>query len=200
VRSSQPKNKKEIEDIVYSIIEGKRKGGQLDESNLTLNDLKTIQDIFVEMLQAVFHPRINYAAAVAGATKTPAAPKSGTFTPPAVPKVTTEVRRTATEENRVVNGSDGDKKSEKPAPAVSESVAVSPKSTGTQPAVAPVNLDSEDDEAPLPDVPPLPRANAGSNDRVKNGTVTSENGKQQENKEQSADKDQPVESRDKKEK
>jgi len=34
--------------------------GQLDECGLTLRDLTNIKDIFIDMLQAVFHPRINY--------------------------------------------------------------------------------------------------------------------------------------------
>ncbi|MDX1995333.1 MAG: HDIG domain-containing protein [bacterium] len=65
VRSHQPKNRQEIEEIVQQVIEDRRKSGQLDESGITISDLKTIQNIFVEMLQAVFHPRINYSEAIA---------------------------------------------------------------------------------------------------------------------------------------
>ena len=64
VRAKQPKTKKDTEDTVLSVIEGKRKSGQLDESNLTLNDLNNITHIFIEMLQAIYHPRVDYNTAV----------------------------------------------------------------------------------------------------------------------------------------
>ncbi len=60
VRARKPNNKAEIAEIVDSIIDNRMRGGQLDESNLTLKDISITRDIFVEMLQAVFHPRINY--------------------------------------------------------------------------------------------------------------------------------------------
>lgn len=73
IRSMQPGSRQEIEDAVENIIEGKRREGQLDESGLTLNDVNMIQRIFVDMLKATFHPRINYNEAIAkvrGATDT----------------------------------------------------------------------------------------------------------------------------------
>jgi cyclic-di-AMP phosphodiesterase PgpH len=69
IRSMQPGSRAEIEKIVQDVIDGKRRAGQLDESGLTLNDLKVIHNIFVEMLQAVFHPRINYQQAIARVTR-----------------------------------------------------------------------------------------------------------------------------------
>ncbi len=60
VRARKPANKAEIVEIVDSIIDNRMRDGQLDESNLTLKDISITRDIFVEMLQAVFHPRINY--------------------------------------------------------------------------------------------------------------------------------------------
>lgn len=65
IRSRQPKTKSEIEEIVAQVIDSRRKSGQLDESGLRLDDLKAIQSIFIEMLQAIFHPRINYEEAIA---------------------------------------------------------------------------------------------------------------------------------------
>jgi len=38
---------------------------------LTLNDLRTIREIFVDILQGMFHPRINYREAVENNPKTP---------------------------------------------------------------------------------------------------------------------------------
>ena len=60
VRARKPANKTEIVEIVDTIIDNRIRDGQLDESNLTLKDISMTRDIFVEMLQAVFHPRINY--------------------------------------------------------------------------------------------------------------------------------------------
>ncbi|MCK6580151.1 MAG: HDIG domain-containing protein [Anaerolineae bacterium] len=60
VRARKPTNKQEIAEIVSGIFDQRMREGQLDEANLTLRDLDTARTIFVEMLQAVFHPRINY--------------------------------------------------------------------------------------------------------------------------------------------
>jgi putative nucleotidyltransferase with HDIG domain len=60
VRARRPANRQEIQDIVQGIIDTRTRDGQLDESGLTANDLKTVRGVFVDMLQAVFHPRINY--------------------------------------------------------------------------------------------------------------------------------------------
>ncbi|GEM_PF-60531 len=60
VRARKPSNKIEIADVINQIIDTRIHDGQLDESGLRLDDIKTIRTIFVEMLQAVFHPRINY--------------------------------------------------------------------------------------------------------------------------------------------
>ena len=60
VRSRKPTKKQDIADTIQQIFETKMRTGQLDESGLTLNDIKLIRKIFVDMLQAVFHPRISY--------------------------------------------------------------------------------------------------------------------------------------------
>ncbi len=60
VRARKPANKQEISTIIREIVESRIADGQLDESNLTLKDIEQIRTIFVEMLQGVFHPRINY--------------------------------------------------------------------------------------------------------------------------------------------
>lgn len=138
VRARQPKSKSEIEDMVREVIEARRKSGQLDESNLTLNDLKTIEKIFVEMLQAVFHPRINYAEAVARVRKPTPTPTS---TPPVeapkpVPKEPSVDKRTTTGEVPTV---------------------VTPKSTTSIPKVT-LPLADDDDDAPIPEVPRLKKA------------------------------------------
>jgi hypothetical protein len=60
VRARKPSNRQQIADIVEEIFDLRLRDRQLDDCNLTSRDLKTIRAIFIEMLQAVFHPRINY--------------------------------------------------------------------------------------------------------------------------------------------
>ncbi len=134
VRSRKPTKKQEITDTVQEIIDLKIQTGQLDESGLTFNDVKAIRPIFVDMLQAVFHPRINY---------------------PAQGKSTAE-RQAAVETPRVeaVNGATA---SERGSSASSEVIhPTQPRLlTATQEVSAAFHED--EDETPLPEVPPLPR-------------------------------------------
>jgi putative nucleotidyltransferase with HDIG domain len=69
VRSKRTRNKQEIADIVAEVIQMRLSAGQLDESNLTVNDLKVIREVFVSSLQGVFHPRIVYPPAPATLTQ-----------------------------------------------------------------------------------------------------------------------------------
>ncbi len=59
-RSVNPSAKTDIEAMVNRIFELRLSEGQLDDSGLTLNDLKNIRNIFIETLQAMYHPRIAY--------------------------------------------------------------------------------------------------------------------------------------------
>ncbi len=141
VRSRKPTKKQEIDEIIHHIIEGKIQSGQLDESGLTLNDLSTIRRIFVDMLQAVFHPRINYPPQLKPSTQSSAeTPRT-----PTLPNVTQE-----TVGARALP--DGDRLPTVVMPAEPQSSKVLTKE---MPAIK-IMLDAED-EAPLPDVPPLPR-------------------------------------------
>ncbi len=114
VRSRQPKSKAEVAETVMTVIEGKRKSGQLDESRLTLNDLKQIKDIFIEMLQAIYHPRINYEDAIARVRDTVANQGQTSIPSPepvAVPKpkpnLTQEMKRISSENTIVENDTAG---------------------------------------------------------------------------------------------
>lgn len=60
VRSAEPASVAEIERIIADTIKTKLDDGQLDESDLTLRDLKEIQAAFVSVLKGVFHPRVKY--------------------------------------------------------------------------------------------------------------------------------------------
>ncbi|MBE2184577.1 MAG: HDIG domain-containing protein, partial [Anaerolineae bacterium] len=64
VRARKPANKQEISTIIREIVESRIADGQLNESTLTLKDIEQIRMVFVEMLQGVFHPRINYPGAL----------------------------------------------------------------------------------------------------------------------------------------
>ena len=73
-----------IADFVAELIEEKRADGQLDECDLTIRDLKAVQDVFTRTLSATLHARIAYpqkpkaAAAAIGAD----AGDSGAAPPP----------------------------------------------------------------------------------------------------------------------
>ncbi|MCC6612937.1 MAG: HDIG domain-containing protein [Anaerolineae bacterium] len=60
VRARKPTTRQQIANIVDEMVDVRVREGQMDDSDLTTRDIKTIRQIFVEMLQAVFHPRINY--------------------------------------------------------------------------------------------------------------------------------------------
>jgi putative nucleotidyltransferase with HDIG domain len=63
VRAKRTRNKQEIADIVADVINMRLSGGQLDESQLTVSDLKVIREVFMSSLQGIFHPRIVYPTA-----------------------------------------------------------------------------------------------------------------------------------------
>lgn len=54
------KSKEEIEKIIESTIQSRFLDGQFDESNITLNDLKTIKDTCVKHLYGATHQRVEY--------------------------------------------------------------------------------------------------------------------------------------------
>ncbi len=60
VRSIQPHNSNEIDEIIDRTIASRMKSGQFDECDLTLQDLKKIKASFSGVLKGVSHPRIKY--------------------------------------------------------------------------------------------------------------------------------------------
>ncbi|MGC9335075.1 MAG: HDIG domain-containing metalloprotein, partial [Anaerolineae bacterium] len=64
VRSAEPQSTADIERIIAETIKARLDDGQLDESDLTLRDLKEIQAAFLSVLKGVFHPRVKYPAPV----------------------------------------------------------------------------------------------------------------------------------------
>jgi putative nucleotidyltransferase with HDIG domain len=73
VRARRPQSRDDIRETVDYIFETRLQSGQLDDSGLTLNDLRLLRDTFLTALQGVFHPRIAY----------PGTPGQGT---PSLPK------------------------------------------------------------------------------------------------------------------
>ena len=60
VRSMVEPSKGKIEGLVRKIIQDKLKDGQLDECDLTLKELNTIANSFLNVLTGIFHERIEY--------------------------------------------------------------------------------------------------------------------------------------------
>ena len=163
VRSRKPTKKQDTADTIQQIFDTKIRTGQLDKSGLTLNDIKLIRKIFADMLQAVFHPRISYPG-----QQQPAAQKD------AVPA---DAQRNA----RKHENTPGTMEAVRIAPAddrshegVSTATTITVETARPQleaNEVAPVKITLDDGDAPLPNVPPLPRT--GDHKAVKTG----ENGK-----------------------
>jgi cyclic-di-AMP phosphodiesterase PgpH len=53
--------KQTLEELVNSIIDERTRSGQLDESPLTLQDMARIRQAFINTLQGIYHPRVDYA-------------------------------------------------------------------------------------------------------------------------------------------
>ncbi|MEP7291434.1 MAG: HDIG domain-containing metalloprotein, partial [Chloroflexota bacterium] len=138
VRARKPSNKAEIVDIVDSIIDNRMRDGQLDEANLTLRDISITRDIFVEMLQAVFHPRINYPALPLTARRQ--------TTQELVPEVAAPVRED-------IEAAESIARAEAATPSLSEPEQSRPLNTQT---IEFPTIRLEDD-SPMSEVPPLRR-------------------------------------------
>ena len=170
VRSRKPTKKQDIADTVQQIFDTKMRTGQLDESGLTLNDIKTVRKIFVDMLQAVFHPRISYPV------QQPTAQKDSL--PADVPRPARKHETTpgTMETVRVTPAEDRPGEGTPVVPTVTVETA-RPQLEANE--VPPVKVVLDEGDAPLPDVPPLPRT--GDHKAVKIG----ENGNQSPNTEPS---------------
>jgi cyclic-di-AMP phosphodiesterase PgpH len=135
VRSIGPTSKAQVSEIIHNIVDDKMKSGQLDESNLTLNDIQAIKRIFVEMLQAVYHPRIDYKKATTASTTQERSAVMAATTPRSIPPVKVDAEPKA---------------------------AIANEPAREMPAVTSPEEDAEllaDDDTPMADVPVLPRSN-----------------------------------------
>lgn len=171
VRARKPANKNEIAEVVSEIFERRMRDGQLDESNLTLKDVETARAIFVEMLQAVFHPRINYPTAI-GKTR------SGTH------ELAETQSRLTGELARYYSGALQPELSDKADGTVP---ARTPETDAEAARAASLELpklisDEDDDDAPLLEVPPLRRTRVngvetGEQAAVPTGESDAQNGR-----------------------
>lgn len=143
VRARKPANRQEISDIVDAIFDQRMRDRQLDEANLSLRDLDVARNIFVEMLQAVFHPRINY--------PTLATPPRVTIErellPEAQPSLAPKLR------TGTIAAVAGD------APSPDAAAPESPTRPTRQQTIEikPIPPAADDDDTPLEEVPPLRR-------------------------------------------
>lgn len=144
IRAVQPESNKKIAEVVHGIIEGKRNGGQLDASNLTLNDLRKIEDTFIDIFRGLFHPRIDYARAIRPANNARNEANANRRAEPPRPSAPADANREAAASDSRAATVNGD-----PAPAVATAPADSS-------AIAAPTLD---DNEPVFEVPPLPKRN-----------------------------------------
>jgi putative nucleotidyltransferase with HDIG domain len=60
VRAVRPATREELEALVNRLIDERVAEGELNESNITFRELQTIKEVFLQVLQGVHHPRIQY--------------------------------------------------------------------------------------------------------------------------------------------
>lgn len=159
-RAVKPQTNQEIADLVHDIIEGKRNSGQLDDSNLTLNELRMIEDTFIDIFRGLFHPRLDYAKAVQQPPKPK--PHSGNGTPlgktePAAAEPIASAVRSNNREVTTDSRTDYIREKEQNAVADSNEELLTGLSIPAEDE-QPESIVMEDDE-PLADVPVLPKRN-----------------------------------------
>jgi hypothetical protein len=59
-RAERPATRDELNLLVRDVIDNRLAAGQLDHTELTMNDLAVVQESFVSTLRGIYHPRINY--------------------------------------------------------------------------------------------------------------------------------------------
>jgi cyclic-di-AMP phosphodiesterase PgpH len=85
VRASKDRSHERIDALVDSVIAERVAEGQLDDSDLTLRDLKTIGESFKATLRGIYHPRIEYPAPTPAELQTTGAQAIGYLKPPSAP-------------------------------------------------------------------------------------------------------------------
>jgi membrane-associated HD superfamily phosphohydrolase len=70
VRAVRPATREELETLVNRLIDERVAEGELSDSNLTFRELQVIKEVFLQVLQGVHHPRIQYPESVRKVTGT----------------------------------------------------------------------------------------------------------------------------------
>jgi membrane-associated HD superfamily phosphohydrolase len=60
VRAQRPKDEEALREMVKDTVDKRVAGGQLDHTDLTLQDLDTIVETFTATLRGIYHPRVEY--------------------------------------------------------------------------------------------------------------------------------------------
>lgn len=60
IRAERPTEEEELQELVKAVIDDRVSDGQLDDTDLTLNDIDKIQESFISTLKGIYHPRIKY--------------------------------------------------------------------------------------------------------------------------------------------
>jgi putative nucleotidyltransferase with HDIG domain len=60
MRAERPKDENELLDLIKSVVKDKFELGELDDTQLTIQNLQEIIDSFTSTLRGVYHPRIQY--------------------------------------------------------------------------------------------------------------------------------------------
>lgn len=60
VRAEKPKEEEELRRLIKDTIDNRVACGQLDDTDLTLNDLSEILESFTATLRGIYHPRVKY--------------------------------------------------------------------------------------------------------------------------------------------
>ncbi len=80
IRAGGDRSPERIDAMVDEVIAERLAEGQLDESDLTLREIKIAAESFSSTLRGVYHPRLEYPAAPRAALRSP--PAGCAFPPP----------------------------------------------------------------------------------------------------------------------
>ncbi|MCH7809567.1 MAG: HDIG domain-containing protein [Chloroflexi bacterium] len=84
VRSSKDRSHERIDELVDGVIRERFNEGQLDESDMTMRDLKVIAESFKATLRGIYHERIEYPEPTAGEMQAAGSAASVAFMKPPV--------------------------------------------------------------------------------------------------------------------
>ncbi len=87
VRANRPATRDDLQKLVDRLIADRVKEGALDSSPLTFHELQVVKSVFLQVLQGIHHPRIQYPQPVLPKTETSNAAQPAPVAQPAAPAV-----------------------------------------------------------------------------------------------------------------